>query len=95
MSVGATGVGEEQGNEDFFRTSDRWSWSGARDRRDKVAPEREASALWSPLLRRLSTAAVGAGRLGIGSHSVAILVERPVSLTEHDCLAPGAAYNGW
>jgi hypothetical protein len=47
------------------------------------------------LLRRPSTAAVGAGRRGIGSHSVAILVERPVSLTEHDCLALGAAYNGW
>jgi hypothetical protein len=49
---------------------------------------------WSRL-RRPSTAAVGAGRFAAGSHSVAILVERPVSLTEHDCLALDAAYNGW
>ena len=47
------------------------------------------------LLRRRSTAAVRAGRLGPRSHSVAIWFERPVSLTEFDCLALGAAYNGW
>ena len=77
------------------------TWSGARDRPasigglgDKVASERAASALWT-LLRRPSTAAVGAGRPGPGSHSVAMLVERPGSLGEHDCLAVGATYNGW
>jgi hypothetical protein len=58
-----------------------------------MASEREASALLKPLLRRPTTAAVGAGYLGTGSHSVVILVERPVSLTEQDCPARGAAYN--
>ena len=101
MSVGATGVGEEQGNEDFSRTSDRWTWSGARDRPariggrgDKVPSEREAAAFWSPAAKEEHGGSQGGSprsTVAFGRH----LVERPVSLTEHDCLALGAAYNGW
>ena len=51
----------------------------------------DVELLLRTLLAWLRGGATPRSTVAFGRH----LVERPVSLTEHDCLALGAAYNGW